>query len=305
MTGGGSPGKSPVRISVVYLNHNRLSETRATTERLRELTSTREDFEVIAVDNGSTDGTAAYLRSQRSWLSLVLLEANAGIAGYNRGFERATGNYVLVLDDDSCPESIDVVDRAAEILDQNTKIGVVACDVVYPSGVRQPTWHLPTEPRAGASMSFVGCGFVIRRNLFESIGWYPERFFLYQNEVEVAIRVRKAGFGIHFEPACRVIHRASLENRPPLRRVYFATRNTLWLLRAHYPQPLQGYLVTSRLIIGLLMAVRFAQITAYLRAARDGLREPVACEPLSPQLREYFRGFAQQNSLLHQLKAVL
>ena len=294
-----------MRISVVYLNHNRLSETRATTDRLRELTSTRKDVEVIAVDNGSTDGTAAYLGCQRSWLSVVLLDSNAGIAGYNRGFERATGDYILVLDDDSCPESIDAIDRAAEILDHNAEIGVVACDVVCPSGVRQATWHLPTEPRAGASMSFVGCGFVIRRDLFESIGWYPERFFLYQNEVEVAIRVRKAGFGIHFEPACRVIHRASLENRPSLRRVYFATRNTLWLIRRHYPQPLQGYLVTSRLIIGLLMAVRFAQITAYLRAARDGLREPVACQPLSPQLREHFRGFAQQNSLLHQLKAVL
>jgi GT2 family glycosyltransferase len=292
-------------MSVVYLNHNRLSETRATTERLRELTDARQDVEVIAVDNGSTDGTAAYLRSQPGWLRLVLLEANAGIAGYNKAFERARGAHVLVLDDDSCPESVDTIDRAAEILDRDAEIGVIACDVVCPSGIRQATWHLPAEPRAGMSMSFVGCGFIIRRRLFEAVGWYPERFFLYQNEVEVAIRVRKAGFGIYFDPACRVVHRAVMEHRPPWRRVYFATRNTLWLLRMHYPQPLQGYLVASRLLIGLAMAVRFAQLTAYLRAARDGLSEPVACEPLSPELRRHFRGFALQNSLLHQLKAIL
>ena len=73
---------SPIRISIVILNYNRIEETRYTVERLRELMIERSDSEVIAVDNGSSDGTEAFLNSQADFLVPVILPDNRGIAGY-------------------------------------------------------------------------------------------------------------------------------------------------------------------------------------------------------------------------------
>ncbi len=61
------------------------------------MTAGRSEFEIIAVDNNSEDGTAEYLTKQDAVRS-ILLKDNGGIAGYNKGFEQATGDSVLMAD---------------------------------------------------------------------------------------------------------------------------------------------------------------------------------------------------------------
>lgn len=171
---------SRIRISIVILNYNRLEETRHTVTYLRELIAGRTDTEVIAVDNGSSDGTGSYLNSQSDFLTPVMLAENRGVGAYAAGFERGKGDYLLVLDDDSHPRDGVTLDRLIEQLDSVPKTGVVACRIEDGNGKRISTWHLPRQDRKGSSMAFVGCGFAIRRRLFEEIGWYAEHFFLYQ-----------------------------------------------------------------------------------------------------------------------------
>jgi len=290
-----------IRLSIVLLNYNRLDETRATLLDLQELTSQRSDIEVIAVDNGSQDGTARFIAAQQSWLVPVLLGDNGGIAGYNHGFKRARGDLLMVLDDDSCPAGGETLDRVIAVMDARPEVGVIACRIETPDARRQWSWHLPKVDRAGPSMSFIGCGFVIRRHLFREIGWYPERFFLYQNEIPVAIGARSKGWSIRYDPRCRVIHRGEIGKRPNWRRIYFPTRNTIWLIRRYFPR-LQGvYLITSRLAIGFVRSLYMGEFPCYLRAALDGMRETIQPEVLPPSLRREFAPFWRQNSLWHQL----
>jgi GT2 family glycosyltransferase len=290
------------RLSIVFLNFNREMETRETVNRLLDLTAQRNDIEIIAVDNGSDDGTAEYIESLATRLVPILRTDNQGIAGYNDGFDRARGDYLLVLDDDSCPANEQTVEVALQLLDSDREIGIVACRIETPAGHLQWSWHLPENTEApGASMAFVGCGFFIRRALFRDIGWYPAHFFLYQNEMEVAIRTRLKGKRIVYEPTCRVIHRGEPSQRPNWRRIFFPTRNTLWLLRRYFPPLEASYLVASRLIIGFARAVMFGQLKAYFRAAREGLSEPLDKQVLPLELRREFRPFWRQNSILHQL----
>ena len=61
-----------IRLSIVFLNFNRLEETRFTSERLLEMINGRSDIEIIAVDNNSADGTAEYLNDQSSIKSILL-----------------------------------------------------------------------------------------------------------------------------------------------------------------------------------------------------------------------------------------
>jgi len=150
-------------------------------------------------------------------------------------------------------------------------------------------------------MAFVGCGFAIRRHLFKEIGWYAEKFFLYQNDVDVAFQVYLKGFSILYDPACRVVHRVASANRCRRRQVFYATRNSLWLIRAYYTWPGKAYLLTSRVIIGLLRALQFAEPGTYLRGVWEGFSAPVKRRPLPARLRATFAPFWRQNSFLHQL----
>ncbi len=293
---------SDPRLSVVFLNFNRVEETRHTVEHLRGLLQARQDVEVIAVDNGSEDGTAEFLLSQTDVLQFIQTGENLGIAGYNQGFKQACGDYILVLDDDSYPYDNECLDRLIEHLDEHPQVGLVACRIETPQAEAVMTWHLPQQDVAGASMGFIGCGFAIRRELFAHIAWYPEDFFLYQNEMEVAIQVRRASFEIFYEPRCRVVHRGLPSDRPNWRRVYYPTRNTVWLLRRYARFPDKLYLIISRLCIGLARAIQSKTLGWYVRALKEALFTPQPHCPLPPDLRHELQAFWEQNSLYHQLK---
>lgn len=290
-----------IRLSIVSLNFNRLTETRTSIEHLRGLLAGRDDCEVIAVDNGSTDGTAEYLLAQDDFLTPVLLDDNSGIAGYNAGFRQVRGDLILVLDDDSHPADAATLDRLIEVLDADAELGAIACRIEDERGERVWSWHLPRADRIDHSMAFVGCGFAVRRALFERIGWYPSEFFLYQNEIEVAFRIRLAGYAIAYRPDCQVVHRTANSARGHWRRVYYPTRNTLWLLRRYAPYPTALYWIASRIVIGLLRATLYRQWRAWLDGVREGLSTPIERHELPPGLRREFRPFWRQNSLWHQL----
>ena len=291
---------SPIKLSIVFLNFNKLAETHKTSSHLQELCVNRDDIEIIAVDNGSADGTAEYLQQQSEIIS-ILLPDNGGIAGYNAGFNIARGEYLLILDDDSCPINLTGIDHALQTLEQRHDIGVIAAHIQSPDGSPQWSWHLPKSTTLTRSPFFIGCGFIIRRALFAKIGWYPEDFFLYQNEVEVSFQVRLQGYDIFYDPACIIVHRGIPSQRPGERRIFFPTRNTLWLLRRFYPQPQLSYLIFSRLVIGLIRALSFGELKSYLKAVRDGLSKPIKKTILSANIRLDCLPFWKQNSLIHQL----
>lgn len=291
---------SPIKLSIVFLNFNKRAETQLTSAQLQELSTDRDDIEIIAVDNGSADGTAEYLQSQTDIIS-ILLPDNSGIAGYSAGFNKAQGQYILILDDDSCPLNLSGVDQAIQTLDQRNEIGVIAAHIQTPDGKPQWSWHLPESNTFSRSPFFIGCGFIIRRDLFAKIGWYPEDFFLYQNEVDVGFKVRLQGYEIYYDPNCIIVHRGQPSQRPGWRRVFFPTRNTLWLIRSYYPQPQASYLIVSRLAIGLFSAIRFNEVGTYFKAIREGLCQPVTKNILPTTLRKSFTPFWKQNSLIHQL----
>ncbi len=288
------------RLSIVLLNFNRLHETQATITRLLELRQQRNDMEIIAVDNGSSDGTADYIKTL-SEIKSILLTDNAGIAGYNEGFKLAIGDYILVLDDDSCPDSGQTLTRLIKCLDSNPNIGLLACHINTPDNQQQWSWHLPKQQRFAPSPFFIGCGFVIRRALFEKIGWYPGDFFLYQNEIDVAFKTRLQGYAIYYDPEAIIIHRGTPNQRPGWRRIFYPTRNTIWLLRTYYPQPFAAYLIFSRIIIGLIRAIHFKELKTYAKALKEGFSKPISKNILPPELRYELASFWKQNSLIHQI----
>jgi GT2 family glycosyltransferase len=290
-----------IKLSIVFLNYNRRAETQFTSDYLHQLLAERDDVEVIAVDNASSDDTWAYL-SQQHWMKTLQSPENTGIAGYNLGFAQAQGHYILVLDDDSHPKDLATLEQLIHRLDNNPQLGVIACKIEDKHGHNLCTWHMPDSNQPHPSMAFVGCGFVIRRDLFQRLGWYPADFFLYQNELDVAFQVRQLGYQILYDPHCVVVHRnESVNSRPNWRRIFYATRNTIWLIRRYFPQPHAFYLIISRLIIGLGRAVYCGELRWYFKAVMEAFAKPIQPQLLSPALRKEMDKFWKQNSLWHQL----
>ncbi|MFK5968652.1 MAG: glycosyltransferase family 2 protein [Candidatus Marithrix sp.] len=289
------------KLSIVFLNYNRITETRYTINQLFSLVEQRQDVEVIAIDNNSNDGTGDFLKTQENWVKVINMPSNEGIAGYNEGFKQAKGDYILVLDDDSHPLDNVTLDRIIQCLDTRPDVGIVACQIESVKGELTYTWHLPKNNVPGPSMAFVGCGFAIRRSLFEKIGWYPADFFLYQNEMEVAIQVMRHNYKIHYDPCCRVVHRQSPQGRTSWRQVYYPTRNTIWLIRRYFPFPIAAYLITSRLFFGLIRALQSLEFTCYYKAVTDALYTPIKPQILSPAQRKELTTFWRQNSIFHHI----
>ena len=291
---------SPIKLSIVFLNFNKRAETQLTSETLQGLCEHRDDIEIIAVDNGSSDGTAEYLHAQPDLISLLLPD-NTGIAGYSAGFQCAKGEYLLVLDDDSSPSTLTHIDDVLEKFAQNTHIGIIAAHIMTPEGSSQWSWHLPKNTTFSPSPFFIGCGFIIRRSLFKKMGWYPNNFFLYQNEIEVSFQARILGYDIYYDPDFIITHRGKPSIRPGWRRIFFPTRNTLWLIRGYYPRIQASYMIFSRIIIGFIRAIHFGEVKSYLTAVYEGLTHPIKKNILQSTLRQQFSPFFKQNSLIHQL----
>ncbi|MDM8567306.1 glycosyltransferase family 2 protein [Candidatus Halobeggiatoa sp. HSG11] len=289
------------KLSIVFLNYNRITETRYTINQLFRLVENRHDIEVIAIDNGSGDGTSDFLQTQADWVQVINMPTNLGIAGYNEGFKQAKGDYLLVLDDDSHPIDSITLDRIIQCLDTRPEVGIVACQIESVKGKPFYTWHLPENNAPGQSMAFVGCGFAIRRSLFEKIGWYPADFFLYQNEMEVAIQVMRHGYKIYYDPCCRIVHRQSSQGRTNWRQVYYPTRNTIWLIRRYFPFPVAAYLIMSRLFFGLVRALQSLEFTCYYKAVTDAFSTPIKPQILPPAQRKQLSTFWRQNSIFHHL----
>jgi GT2 family glycosyltransferase len=234
-------------------------------------------------------------------IKTILLDENTGIAGYNKGFQQASGKYLLVLDDDSSPRSMDSVLSMIKVLDERDEIGIIACHIESPDGSAQSSWHLPKKACFGPSPFFIGCGFIIRSELFKSINWYPDNFFLYQNEIDVAFKTRLKGYQIYYSPDCVVTHRGIPNQRPGWRRVYYPTRNTIWLIQQYYPQPQASYMIASRLVIGLLRALQFRQLRNYIKAVEDAFRQLPRKQNVSAKTLKDSEVFWRQNSIFHYL----
>ncbi len=291
---------SGVPVSIVFLNYNRLNETRITVEKLLKCKEAFHDLEIIAVDNGSTDGTGEYLSQSSGKIKTILLGKNYGIAGYNKGFEIAGGDVIIVLDDDSHIE-VSTILRVIDLFQNAQDIGAIAFKIVDKSGLRFNTWHIPPDDTYQLSFAFVGCGFAIRKDVFREIGFYPASFFLYHNEIAVAVKTRLLGYKIVYDPLCVAVHRTEGQPRDPSRRIYYTLKNSLVLIWMYYPSYMAIYMTLSRIMISFLLAVFYGKTGVSIKAILGFLSSLPQRTILSEKERLSLIPFFKQNSIFHRI----
>ncbi|MVN22607.1 glycosyltransferase family 2 protein [Mucilaginibacter arboris] len=226
-----------MKASFVLVNYNRKDEVLITIAKSLELVKNNlNDYEIVIVDNASTDGSAAAINSTYPDVVLIENKVNTGAPAWNLGFEKAKGDYFIIIDDDSHIES--GLEEALVYLDKNKDVGVLALNVVSgPYTSKMWDWKDGQD-----IVGFIGCGAILRRETYEKVGGYADWMFLYVNEWEYGLRVIDAGYKVRFFANSVVQHRASAVNRTSKRFRVYVTKHELGIVYKHFSYKRWNYL---------------------------------------------------------------
>lgn len=226
-------------------------------------------FEVIVVDNASTDGSARMVQNSFANVRLIENSENKGFAAANNQAIRAAhGDFILLLNSDTV-----VLDNALfetlEFARRHPEAGVVGCCVLnadmtlqptcfmYPSllnlfllttylsrlfrrnrffGRERMTWWDRADERQVEVVT--GCFMLIRRRVIESVGLLDEDYFMYGEETDYCYRARRAGWKILFTPAARIIHLGGASSKQVRPEMMLQLRGSILLfIRKHRSLP--------------------------------------------------------------------
>jgi GT2 family glycosyltransferase len=229
------------RTCVVVATRDRCAELRTT---LARLTTLPERPAVTVVDNASTDGTAAMVRTEFPAVRLLIQPRNLGATARNVGVAASVADgarYVAFSDDDSWWEP-GALRRAADVLDDHPRVGAVAArTVIAPDGAPDPiNAAMANSPlkRSGAPgppvLGFLACAVVVRRVAFEVVGGFHPLLFFVGEERLLAYDLAAGGWELTYEDSVVAVHQPSAARPASAWRGRLEARNevlTAWLRR--------------------------------------------------------------------------
>lgn len=220
------------RIAVVLIALN----GRTRLERsLGQLTALPESPEVVLVDNGSTDGTAAWVAEAFPQVTLVRLEENRGAAGRNAGVAATDAPYVAFAEDDSwyAPGALRA---AADLLDAHPTVGLVQAHALVGEDERVEPLHadmvdtpVPDDPALPGHriLSFLEGLSIVRRTAFEQAGGFDPRLLVGGPEEHLATELLRHRWELRYVPWVVAHHVPDHGSPSPFVR-RLGLRNTLW-----------------------------------------------------------------------------
>lgn len=189
-------------------------------------------FEVIVVDNASSDGSVEMIKSKFPFVNLIENKRNLGFgSANNQGIRISKGKYILILNPDTCTLP-GTLEKMVRFMDENKNVGILGCkilesdDSISTSVRRFPTLYteiirllmskrksltefMPTSfdyNKTSKVDSLSGCCLLIRKEVLERSGLFDEDFFLYAEDIDLCYRIKQAGYQIYYFPDASIIH---------------------------------------------------------------------------------------------------
>ena len=229
------PNESSCDVTLCIVNTNNRELLRRCLETIVQ-TVHRVRYEVIVVDNASDDGSAAMVAATHPHVRLLVNPARLGYgASHNRAISRASGRYVLVLNEDM--EMLEgAVDTMVAHADGLSDLGVLGCRILNPDRTLQhscfrfpslaqelfeavfPYTLLWPNSRLRSKMYWwphdedsevdivMGCCMLVPRAVIAQVGAFDPAFFVYSEEHDWCRRIRNAGLRVCFTPRAEMIH---------------------------------------------------------------------------------------------------
>ena len=273
------------KIAIVTVNFNTAKDTIDLIKSIQNIK--REDFlvETIVVDNGSKD-KLVLPKDVSKEVSLIRSEINYGFSGgYNIGIKEAlkrNADYVLVVNNDTIIDPL-MIKNLLKVLDSDERIGVVTPKIYFAKGHEfhkdryskeelgkvfwyaggYTDWANVTSIHRGVDevdkgqydkiekTDFAsGCCMFFKKEVFEKVGMFDDKFFLYFEDADLNERIKKKGFDIYFVPTAILVHVNAASS-------------------GGAGNPLQDYYITrNRMLFGL----RYAPLRSKIALIRESLR---------------------------------
>ena len=258
------------RVLILIVNWNNYSDTKECLESLAQLTS--ENYQIMLVDNGSSDDSNQLLEEEFPEIELVNLQENLGFAGGNNvGLDYALKegfSHILLLNNDTIVQDGDFLTKLVQLLEEEPSVGAVGPTVEQTDGIIQLSilpypnigntivntlglYH-PNHKKRQYVDSVAGCCVLVRREAIEQAGLLDENYFMYGEETEWFYRMRKRGWKVLFIPKKSVLHKgAATSKKIEDNSIYIERRaNVIYTLVKHQQQIQAG--ITAILMIFLL-----------------------------------------------------
>lgn len=211
-------------LSFVLPTRDRPIELERTLARLGAL-EPLVDAEVIVVDNHSRQPVSVPGGLANGWRALTLRRPrNEGAAARNDGVRIASGAWIVMLDDDSHPLDLGVVEAITEA---PSDVAAIGAEITLPDGGHE---------QGGLPEVTVGCGVAIRRAAYVAAGGYDPAFHFYVEEYDLCARFLLGGLRVTHDPRFRVLHEKTPTNRDMGVVLGRLVRNNGWVLRRYAPE---------------------------------------------------------------------
>ncbi|MER3433406.1 MAG: glycosyltransferase family 2 protein [Leptolyngbya sp. ERB_1_1] len=265
-------------VSIILVNYNGAQVTIDCLHSIRNQLHTV-PYEVIVVDNASTDQSADSIESTFPEVKLLRQSENRGFgAGNNIGARIASGEYLFLLNTDTIL-TCDLLPHLIEVMEQDPTIGIVGPKLLNLDGSLQLStarsislwgeyqdlkqkldYRKPTE-RSRICKQFetiqevdivIGAALFVRKDLFEDLGGFDETFFMYFEESDLCQRAQEEGWKIVYTPSVNLIHlggHSVNQTADRLRLEY--RRSQIYYYQKHRPR-------YEQLILRCYLAVKFA-----------------------------------------------
>lgn len=230
------------KVSIVVLNWNGGGDVIECLKSVRDIDYP--DYEIIVVDNGSTDGSVAEIGQKFPDIKVIENSENLGFAeGNNVGIRAATGDYIMLLNQDTVAGKSMLKDLV-QVMEADDNIGIVGPMILY-YDEPDKIWcagsklHFAYASHIGkgarkefftrsCSVDYIaGCAMLVKKEVLNKIGLLASEYFLYFEDADFCLRARKAGYKCVYVPSPTVWHKATGEWITNPTQAYYYMRNAI------------------------------------------------------------------------------
>lgn len=245
------------KVSIVIPTYNRRKDV---LECLRSLQKLRyPNYEIIVVDNGSTDGTGDAIERLFPEVKPVTSNRNLGVTGgRNLGAKHSSGEYIFFLDHDTTVDR-NALNELMSVMQSDPNIGIVGPAIYYYNDPKR-VWALGTSINMlTAKVSFNQGGkidngqfvkaikvqvlptaLLVKREVIDKVGLFDDIFFAVYEDTDFCFRVKEARYKVSCVSTAKVWHKVSLNECEQLlgvlRRAYYVARNRVIFMKKHSPK---------------------------------------------------------------------
>ncbi|GCL39302.1 putative glycosyltransferase [Sphaerospermopsis reniformis] len=265
------------KVSIILVNYN---GAEVLPDCLNSISKffTKDNSEVIVVDNASEDFSPDFVAKNFPDIHLVRLPVNRGFgAGNNAGAKVAKGEFLFLLNTDTIITS-NILPHLINLMEENPEVGIIGPKLLFPDGSFQisfsPKISIKGEIEAKKLQSYaqfptklnpleqdfkqikevdivVGAALFIRADLFHSLGGFDENFFMYFEESDLCQRVKNKGYKILYTPQVSLIHiRGHSVNKIANKMVVEYRLSQIYYYKKHRP-------LWERLILRVYLFTKF------------------------------------------------